>query len=100
MADGVVASSFLTFSKTMLTSRACLLSPSLVCFKPVVLACWMRFLPVVDWTAALAVVANALASVEAIARPTTLRLALIIMASWGDDRGAKVDLSFDDLPLR
>ena len=60
----------------------------------------MRFLPVVvDWTAASAVVADALASAEAIARATALRLALIIMASWGDYRGAKVDLSFDDLPL-
>lgn len=34
-------------------------------------------------------VADALASAEAIARATALRLALITMASWGDYRGVK-----------
>ena len=93
MANGVVASLFLTSAKTLLTSCTCVLSPSLVCFKPVVLACWMRFLPVVDWMAESAVVADALASAEAIARATALRLALINISSRGEYRGAKVKLT-------
>lgn len=59
----------------------------------------MRFLPFVDMAAAVAAVADALASAEAIAKATAFLLVVVIMVqSLGINR-RKSRLAFDELPL-
>ena len=59
----------------------------------------MRFLPFVDMVAAVAAVADALASAEAIAKATAFLLVLVIMVDCSGINRRKSRLAFDELPL-
>ena len=59
----------------------------------------MRFLPFVDMAAAVAAVADALASAEAIVKATAFLLVLVIMVDCLGINRRKSRLAFDELPL-